>query len=99
MEMIRIAVGLLLASAAVLAQQPKQGSGNTNPLGHSEQVVEEGRKLFNDNCTVCHGMAGTEGERGPALAAGSKHTRQSDQETRPRASRSSGEKASAVSAT
>ena len=79
MEMIRIAVGLLLASAAVLAQQPKQGSGNTNPLGHSEQVVEEGRKLFNDNCTVCHGMAGTEGERGPALAAGSKHTRQSDQ--------------------
>jgi len=80
LDMRCMAVGLLLASTAVLAQQPKHGAGQSNPLGHSEQVVEEGRKLFNDNCTVCHGMAGTEGERGPALAAGSKHTRQSDQD-------------------
>jgi cytochrome c oxidase cbb3-type subunit III len=75
-----IAAGLLLASTAALAQQPKQDSNKTNPLGHSEQVVEEGRKLFNDHCTVCHGMSGTEGERGPALAAGTKHRRQSDQD-------------------
>jgi cytochrome c oxidase cbb3-type subunit 3 len=78
--MRRIAAGLLLASAAALAQRPRQDSVNTNPLGHSEQVVEEGRKVFNDHCTVCHGMSGTEGDRGPALAAGSKHRRRSDQD-------------------
>jgi putative heme-binding domain-containing protein len=41
-------------------------------------VVESGRLLYNSSCTVCHGLEGTVGDRGPALAATRRYLRTSD---------------------
>lgn len=38
-----------------------------NPLGTGAAVVDAGRAVYNQTCTGCHGMNGTEGERAPAL--------------------------------
>ncbi len=70
------------ASFQLLAQT--RGSGkrirqtSTNPLGRGREVVEAGRLLYNSTCTVCHGMEGTVGDRGPALAATRRYLRSSD---------------------
>src|SRR6266700_1932068 len=53
-----IAAALLLAPIAASAQPPKPAPGNTNPLGHSKQAIEQGHEIFNHNCTVCHGLNG-----------------------------------------
>lgn len=74
-----IAADLLLASVAVLAQQPKRASWDTNPLGHSEQSIKQGQEVYNHNCTVCHGLNGVAGDRGPALVAGRYYVRRKDQ--------------------
>ncbi len=74
-----MAPGLLLVSVAMLAQQPKRASGNTNPLGHSELSIKQGQEIYNHNCTVCHGLNGAAGDRGPALGAGRDYTRRKDQ--------------------
>src|SRR5437667_8229288 len=74
-----MAWGFLLVSVALLGQEPKRASGNTNPLGHSEQAIEEGHEIFNHNCTVCHGLNGAAGDRGPALGAGRDYSRRKDQ--------------------
>jgi cytochrome c oxidase cbb3-type subunit 3 len=74
-----MAAGFLLVSVAVLAQQPKRASGNTNPLGHSELSIKQGQEIYNHNCTVCHGLNGAAGDRGPALGAGRDYTRRKDQ--------------------
>ncbi len=74
-----IAAALLLAPIAASAQPPKPAPGNTNPLGHSEQAIEQGREIFNHNCTVCHGLNGAAGDRGPALGAGRDYSRRKDQ--------------------
>lgn len=66
---------LLLAPIIVGAQQPKPAPGYTNPLGHSEQAIEQGREIFNHNCTVCHGVNGATGDRGPVLGAPGATTR------------------------
>ena len=70
------------ASFQLLAQA--RGSGrrlrqtSTNPLGRGQEVIEAGRQLYNSTCTVCHGMEGTVGDRGPALAATRRYLRTSD---------------------
>ena len=74
-----IGSGFLLVSVAVLAQQPKQASGNTNPLGHTEQSIKQGQEIYNDNCTVCHGLNGAAGDRGPGLGGGRDYVRRKDQ--------------------
>src|SRR6266478_9190539 len=51
---------------------------STNPLGRGQDVVEAGRQLYNSSCTVCHGLEGTVGDRGPALAAARRYLRSSD---------------------
>jgi len=51
---------------------------STNPLGRGQDVVEAGRQLYNSSCTVCHGLEGTVGDRGPALAAARRYLRTSD---------------------
>jgi cytochrome c oxidase cbb3-type subunit 3 len=79
MKMKWMAPGLLLVSVAMLAQQPKRASGNTNPLGHSELSIKQGQEIYNHNCTVCHGLNGAAGDRGPALGAGRDYTRRKDQ--------------------
>ncbi|HYM10937.1 MAG TPA: c-type cytochrome [Bryobacterales bacterium] len=74
------AVVLLLASAAVLAQQRPRPEVETNPLGHSEQAIAQGREIFNHTCTVCHGLNGAVGGRGPALGAGRPYFHRTDQD-------------------
>ncbi|HTH53170.1 MAG TPA: c-type cytochrome [Edaphobacter sp.] len=44
-----------------------QTTSPKNPLGHGPEVVAEGHTIFNQTCTTCHGMDGSEGERAPAL--------------------------------
>ena len=71
------------ASFQLLAQQRgaqgrRSREANTNPLGRGREVVEAGRGLYNSTCTVCHGMEGTVGDRGPALAATRRYLRSSD---------------------
>ena len=34
---------------------------------HSREEIEQGRKIFNQGCTVCHGVDGAAGARGPAM--------------------------------
>ena len=68
------AAGLLLASAA-LAQQR---AGETSPIEHSEQAVQQGREIYNRTCTVCHGLNGAAGDRGPAVGAGRSYVLRSD---------------------
>lgn len=51
---------------------------STNPLGRGSEVIEAGRQLYNSSCTVCHGLEGTVGDRGPALAATRRYLRTSD---------------------
>jgi cytochrome c oxidase cbb3-type subunit 3 len=66
---------LLLAPFVAAAQRP---SDNANPLGNSEQAIRQGQEIYNHNCTVCHGLNGAAGERGPALAAGREYVRRKD---------------------
>jgi len=74
-----MAAGLWFTIIAAKAQEHKLAPGNTNPLGHSEAATKQGRELFNHNCTVCHGLNGVAGDRGPALGAGRNYSRRKDQ--------------------
>ena len=42
------------------------GRGAAGPIDPA--AVAEGRKLYNRDCTICHGLEGTVGDRAPALA-------------------------------
>jgi putative heme-binding domain-containing protein len=44
-----------------------QTAAPKNTVGHGPEVVGEGRTIFNQTCTTCHGIDGSEGERAPAL--------------------------------
>src|SRR3984957_7950031 len=66
----------LMAQARGAGRRSRQTS--TNPLGQTQEVIEAGRLLYNSTCTVCHGMEGTVGDRGPALAATRRYLRTSD---------------------
>ncbi|HET7085266.1 MAG TPA: c-type cytochrome [Rhizomicrobium sp.] len=62
--MKRFAVALLLATALpaampALAQQPASGP----------QAVAQGKALYDQHCTACHGSNGTAGERAPAIVS------------------------------
>jgi putative heme-binding domain-containing protein len=72
-------------SLPLMAQAPRGRPGrradrqaSTNPLGRTQEVIEAGRLLYNSSCTVCHGLEGTVGDRGPALAATRRYLRSSD---------------------
>jgi len=62
------------AGSASAAEAP------SNPLGAGADVVARGRELFNENCTVCHGVDGAVGDRAPALGAARSYVRRSDAE-------------------
>jgi putative heme-binding domain-containing protein len=68
----------LLAPCLLTAQNPRQGV--RNPLDRTEEVIAEGRRLFNNSCTVCHGIDGAAGDRGPAMAAQRRYLLRSDEE-------------------
>jgi cytochrome c oxidase cbb3-type subunit III len=78
MKMKSMAAGLLVASVAAVAQRPEPAPGKSNPLGHSEEAVSQGHEIYNHNCTVCHGLNGAAGDRGPALGAGRDYVRRKD---------------------
>ncbi len=83
---MRLKVTLILAGVLAVsildAQAPRRARersmGGRNPLGHSEAVVAQGREIYNRTCTVCHGLEGTVGDRGPALAGVRRYLRTSD---------------------
>ncbi len=80
--------GVLAASLLVLTVLPcsaqqgaRAGAGPSNPFRGNEQAVAEGRELYNNSCTACHGPDGIAGELGPALAApGRRYGRRTDSE-------------------
>src|SRR6476660_6667674 len=82
MRLLVIALALVIAAPCVA--QPRRRSGqrgrqaSTNPLGRSREVIDSGRQLYNSSCTACHGLEGTAGDRGPALAAARRYLRRTD---------------------
>jgi ubiquinol-cytochrome c reductase cytochrome c subunit len=59
-----ILVGLLVTGAAYAALAPKPAQASTV----SAAQVEEGKKLFQANCSTCHGLNGEGTQDGPSLA-------------------------------
>jgi putative heme-binding domain-containing protein len=47
-----------------------QETAKTNPFSGDAKAVEEGKSLFRINCSLCHGIAGRGGIRGPDLSTG-----------------------------
>jgi putative heme-binding domain-containing protein len=64
-----VAIGVMWAGLSVSAQRRGGGppSGPPNPFEKQPQAVQEGRAVYNEKCTVCHGFDGGPGEMGPAL--------------------------------
>jgi mono/diheme cytochrome c family protein len=62
-----VAVSLLLASGLAhgACDALKPYAGQSTPPSH-EQEIDQGRKAFESNCAVCHGMDAS-GGRGPNL--------------------------------
>jgi putative heme-binding domain-containing protein len=61
---------MLMAALPGSAQQSSRaGAAPANPFSGDEQAVAEGREIYNNSCTACHGPEGITGELGPALAA------------------------------
>lgn len=81
LEMTRGWRGLgILVCVMLLPRQPCLAGGAENPLGSDAEVIAEGHALFNKLCTVCHGVDGAPGDRGPAMAAQRRYLRQTDTE-------------------
>ncbi|MCW5979407.1 MAG: c-type cytochrome [Bryobacteraceae bacterium] len=75
------AIAILLVCAALAWAQPgRRGRGgppaHAAPLNPAE--VEQGEELYNQSCTMCHGLKGTVGDRAPALAANRRYLRATD---------------------
>ncbi len=77
-QAIQCAVAGALFVSALLAQRNAGPASEANPLGHDPQAVAQGHELYNHNCTVCHGLNGAAGDRGPALGAGRSHVIRTD---------------------
>jgi mono/diheme cytochrome c family protein len=68
--MKRVLITAFLVCVAVLpaqAQRRAGPSGPPNPFWGDAQAVNQGEQLYNQNCTLCHGVAGGSGEIGPAI--------------------------------
>ena len=79
---VRIVISFFVVVLAI-ALQPAAGAAeqaDSNPLGHGADVVAAGREIYNKTCTVCHGLDGEAGDRGPALAAARSYVRRTDAE-------------------
>ena len=57
--LILLCLGLALGLSALAADEA------TTP--HSREEIQQGRRIFNQGCTVCHGVDGVAGDRGPAM--------------------------------
>lgn len=65
-----MAVGLLAAhkDTPLLQQPPSQDLARVNPFEKQGAAEAAGRKLFQRECSQCHGAGGKGTERGPGLA-------------------------------
>ena len=79
--MRRILIALTVLAAALPAQQ-RRGRPGGGPRGAplSEEAIAEGRKIYNQSCTACHGLDGMVGDRGPALAGNRRYLRTTDRD-------------------
>jgi len=68
-----------LLGAGAFAQRPSEDCV-APPAGElaAPETIERGRELYNQSCTMCHGLNGTVGDRGPALAADRRYLRTSN---------------------
>jgi cytochrome c oxidase cbb3-type subunit III len=62
----------LLLTATLSAQRGAgrgggAAAGPANPFAGNMQAIDEGRTIYNQTCTTCHGPDGAAGEMGPAL--------------------------------
>lgn len=73
-----MAAGILLGPLT-LGQQRPAPSAAVNPLAHDEQAIGQGREIYNHSCTVCHGLDGGAGGRGPGLGAGRSYALRTDE--------------------
>jgi putative heme-binding domain-containing protein len=66
--LVLVVVGLI-SVGPVIAAQRRGGPppGPPNPFQGQPQAVQEGREIYNQQCTGCHGFDGGPGEMGPAL--------------------------------
>ena len=58
-------IGVAIVPAA--AQRRAGPTGPANPFWGNGAATAEGEKLYNQNCTSCHGVNGGSGEIGPAI--------------------------------
>lgn len=65
-------LALFFGGTGILACQSRED--------RSAAAVAEGRRIYNQSCTVCHGLDGAAGDRGPALAGTRRYLRSSDQD-------------------
>jgi cytochrome c oxidase cbb3-type subunit III len=64
-----LTVGLVCVGVSLSAQRRGGGppQGPANPFQGQPQAIQEGREIYNEKCTTCHGFDGGAGEMGPAL--------------------------------
>jgi mono/diheme cytochrome c family protein len=60
---VAMAAALSLTSGLARAEEPAKGKRIANPFEGRSDLVEEGRSLFNQYCSHCHGPNAQQGER------------------------------------
>jgi putative heme-binding domain-containing protein len=58
---------LVLACAATPAVAQQRAATPANPFQGNPQAVQEGKAIYDQHCTACHGPNGGAGERAPAI--------------------------------
>lgn len=66
---VRLIAAMVICLGASLTAQRGGGPppGPPNPFEGQPAAIEEGRLIYNEACTGCHGLDGSAGEMGPAL--------------------------------
>jgi putative heme-binding domain-containing protein len=64
MTVVLVCTGLSLSAQRGRGAGP---AGPKNPFQGQPEAIQQGRELYNERCTVCHGFDGSAGEMGPAL--------------------------------
>ena len=62
-------LGLILQAASPLQQAPPQAAAKVNPFDGQERAWRAGRKLFDRECSACHGKQGEGIGKRPPLAS------------------------------
>lgn len=58
---------LALACAAMPALAQQRAAAPANPFQGNPQAVQQGKAIYDQHCTACHGANGGAGERAPAI--------------------------------